>query len=42
MTNLDLIKIAAIRAILETIEEGDEKDGKVALELIRDLVGEKK
>lgn len=38
MTNPDLLKIAAIKAILETIEDGDEKDAKQAMEIIRGLV----
>jgi hypothetical protein len=38
MTNPDLIKLAMIKAILETIEDGDEKDAKQAVEMIRGLV----
>ena len=38
MTSPDLIKVAAIRAILEAIEDGDDKDAKQAMDLIRGLV----
>ncbi len=39
MTNPDLLKIAAIKALLETIEDGDAKDAGQAIEMIRTLIG---
>jgi DNA-binding FadR family transcriptional regulator len=38
MTSPDLLKIAAIKAILDAIEDGDEKDARQAMDLIRGLV----
>jgi DNA-binding FadR family transcriptional regulator len=38
MTSPDVIKLAAIKAIIEAIEDGDEKDARQAMELIRGLV----
>jgi hypothetical protein len=40
MTSQDVIKAKAIKAILEAIEEDDEDDAKVALKMIRVLLGE--
>jgi hypothetical protein len=42
MTNPELLKIAAIKAILETIEDGDEKDARTAVEMIRGLIAPEK
>jgi DNA-binding GntR family transcriptional regulator len=39
MTNPELIKVAAIKAILEAIEEGDEEDAKAALKMVKALLG---
>jgi hypothetical protein len=41
MTSPDLLKIAAIKALLEKIEEDDVKDAAQAVEMIRMLVAEK-
>lgn len=38
MTHPDLLKIAAIKAILDAIEDGDAKDAAVALEMIRAII----
>lgn len=38
MTNPEMLKIAAIKAILEAIEEGDEDDAKEAMATIRALL----
>lgn len=39
MTSPDRLKLAAIKAILETIDEGDDKDAKQAMEMIKSLIG---
>jgi hypothetical protein len=39
MTSLDVIKIAAIKAILEAIQCDDEEDAKQAMKLIKGIIG---
>ena len=39
MTSPELIKVAAIKAILEAIEDGEAKDAALAIEMIRGLIG---
>ena len=42
MTSPDRIKLAMIKAMLETIDEADDKDAKQAMDLIRSMVGAEK
>jgi hypothetical protein len=39
MTNPEIIRLKAIVAILEAIDQDDEKDARQAIEMIRGLVG---
>ncbi len=42
MTSPELLKVAAIKAMLEAIEEGDEEDAKQVLKMVKALLGEPK